>query len=385
MNNIISYIDEFGDKSFDKMPFNEVDSLILCQMSYLNFRSFVPGIEDYNKSVSIQDILLENRMDDLLEGYWFKNENRKLFTKAAKSVRFGDMKMCFFTEIFNEEHDTQFCAITFILGDKSIYFAFRGTDSTLIGWKEDLKLAYSEPIRSQKLAAEYVDTASTHFAGKFRMGGHSKGGNLAVYAAMFCKKDTRRRILEVFDHDGPGFRPEILREGHFEILKGKIHKYIPKSSIVGILLESTMEYEVIESRSIGAMQHNTYFWKSKDGKFIRSKGMTRIKKTTDAALNEWIYSLSDDEVSTFVDALFDVLTASDAKTLFELAKNPQKSVLSFFSAYKEMDKSTKEAIFSIIRKLVEGMSEKTFEEFLGKKEPLGDIAEDPKQESWEEA
>ena len=360
-DNIISYVDKYKRTGFDQMPFNEVDSLVLCQLSYLNFKDLVPGIKELSTSVSLQDIVATAEKDRLYEEYWFKEDNRKLVEKVTQSFRFMDMKLNYFVEVLNEEHGIQFSAVTFLFGDKSVYVAFRGTDVTLVGWKEDMMLACSEPLRSQELAAEYLDKVSSTFAGQFRVGGHSKGGNLAVYAAMFCKSDVRRRICDIYDHDGPGFRPEILKEGHFDFIRSKVHKYIPKESIVGILLETNMDYEVVESTGIGALQHNTFTWKSKNGQFVKAKGMRRNKRVADAALNEWIYSLSDREVSVFIDTLFDILAASDAKTLFEIIEDPKKSVSGVFSAYKELDKTTKSAVFSTIRKLGETLGERTFE------------------------
>lgn len=370
MNNIISYIEEYGDRTFEEFPFNEVDSLVLCQLSYLNYDGFVGDFDAEKAYTEASDILYSQNCEDILKGYWYTHNNRELFSAFSTSKRFGNTKLAYYVHVLNESVAAQFAAITYILPDKSIYVAFRGTDATLIGWKEDMKLAYSEPIRSQELAADYLDRVSDSVSGQFRIGGHSKGGNLAVYAAMFCAHDTRKKIIEIFDNDGPGFRPEILKEGHFTSIRNKIHKYIPRSSIVGILLEDEIEYEVIECWSIGTLQHNTYVWKSNEGEFIRSKGMTETKKRNDSALNEWIYSLSDAEVSTFIDALFDVLTASNAKNVFDLIKDPTKSVAGAFGAYKDMDQKSKDTLRVIIKRLIDINEEKVLEEFIDKSRAL---------------
>lgn len=379
MNNIISYIEEYGDRTFEEFPFNEVDSLVLCQLSYLNYEGFVGGFDSENPVTEVTKIYEAPNRDDILKGYWYTNNNRELFAAFATSDRFKDTKMAYYEQIINESADAQFSAVTYILTDKNIYVAYRGTDATLIGWKEDMKLAYSEPLRSQELAADYLDRVADHVSGSFRIGGHSKGGNLAVYAAMFCAHDTRKRVIEIFDNDGPGFRPEILKEGHFASIRNRIHKFIPKSSIVGILLADEIEYEVIECWSVGALQHNSYVWKSNEGQFVRSKGMTNTKIRNDSALNEWIYSLSDVEVSTFIDALFDVLTASDAKNVFDLIKDPTKSVASAFAAYKEMDQKAKDTLRTILKRLIEINEEKVLEEFVEKSRALKE-----EMKSWQE-
>ncbi len=364
MNNVISYVAEFGKYDFDEKPFNEVDSLVLSQLSYLNYDGFVKNVDEDAGPVSINSIFESDNLDNILRDYWYKKENMELFANVSNSKRFGGMKLNYYENVISQVSESQFAAVTYILPDKSVYIAFRGTDATLVGWKEDMMLAYSEPLQSQYMAAEYLDSVAKKIAGSFRVGGHSKGGNLAVFAAMYCQRSTRNRILDIYDHDGPGFRPEIIKEGHFGAVKNLIHKYIPKSSIVGIILEDNIDYEVVECWSVGALQHNTYTWKSVDGAFVKAEGMTKAKQLKDRALNDWIYSLSDSEVRTFIDALFDVLSSNDAKNVFDLKNDPKSNFLSAVNSYKELDERTKNVIGGIVRRLAAIYSEKAFEEFV---------------------
>ena len=352
MDNIKTYIDKYGDLSFEEKPFNEVDSLILCQLSYLEFDGYVPGTDTYSAPVPIKDIQKDPESDRLYAYYWYKADNKELFNKVCDSKRFGEMKLNFYVNVISELDDTQFSAVTYVLPDKSVYIAYRGTDATLVGWKEDIKLAYSEPVHAQQMAAEYMDIVSRNIAGSFRTGGHSKGGNLAVYAAMFCGHETRKRIIDIFDHDGPGFRPEIMEEGHFSSIKNRVHKFIPKASIVGILLEDDIDFEVIECWSVGALQHNSYVWKSENGEFIKTDS-SENKRRKNHALNEWIYSLSDDELSLFIDVIYDLFTASGGKNVFDLANNPAESVSAALNKYKDMDQRTKDNIADLMKRAVE--------------------------------
>lgn len=364
MNNIITYVGEFKDRTFEEMPFNEVDSLVLCQLSYLNFEGYVEGPDEYSTPVLLKDIYESGNIDSLFSAYWYKRENRDLITQVAQSKRYEGMMLNYYVQIFNEEDDTQFSAVTYILPDKSIFIAYRGTDATLIGWKEDMLLAYSKPLKSQELSTQYLNKVSHFVSGKLKIGGHSKGGNLAVYAAMFCHRDVRDRLSDIFDHDGPGFRPEIVRAGKFIEIQDRIHKYIPRFSIVGIILEDDIDYDVVECWSVGALQHNSYMWKSKDGRFIRSRGMTSKKKIQDASLNEWIYSLSEEEVGVFVDSLFDILTASDRKTLYDLLADPGGTMQSAFKTIIDMDKKTKDCILEIVVRLMDIYKGNALEDFL---------------------
>lgn len=370
VNSIISYAEQYKDKTFDVFPFTEVDSLILCQLSYLSYDRFVGDVKSASSAVLLEDIYNSENYEDLFKDYWYKEENKKLLKNIVSSDRYKGMKLNFFDKVINEDNDTQFAAVTFILNDKSIYLAFRGTDATLVGWKEDMKLAYSHPIRSQELAREYVDKVSSMIAGPFKVGGHSKGGNLAVYAAMYCKAATRKRIEDVFDHDGPGFRPEIRKKGKYEEIRSRIHKFIPRFSTVGIILEDSDDYEVVDCWGVGTLQHNSYMWKSEGGRFIRSKGMTDYKKLKDISLNEWIYSLTEDEVGIFIDTLYELLTAADGKTLYDLAANPKKSLESAYITFKDMDQKTKDILSNIMKKYLEISSDLIIEGFKAKKEAL---------------
>lgn len=349
MGNIIDYVYEYGNYTFSEMPLNEVDSLVLCQLIYLNYENYVPGLEKRNAPVSIQQIYADENWRQILEGYWFKEDNAALFIAAAESVRFGSLKMNYYINIVSEKEEAQFSAMTYVLEDKNCYLAYRGTDATFIGWKEDFNMAYSKPVHSHHLSVEYMDRVAGYIGGDFYAGGHSKGGNLAVYAAMNCQEITRHSLLAVYNNDGPGFRPEILSAGNYKAIEGCTFKFIPKSSIVGVLLESEGEYDVVESRSIGALQHNSYSWKVKDAAFVRAGSRTDFNKFRDAALNEWILSLSEEETHAFVDTVYEVISASDAKDIFALGADWKKALQSMSGALKGLTEETRNAISGIIR------------------------------------
>lgn len=366
MANIIDYVHEYGNFTFSQEPFNEVDSLVLCQMVYLNYEKFVPGWEKNVPSVSIQTIYQHPDRERILEDYWYRENNIELFEAMARSVRYGSLEMNYYVNIINEEDETQFSAMTYFMENKSIYIAYRGTDANMVGWKEDCNLAFSKPIHSQRLSVEYMDRVAGYVEGGFLAGGHSKGGNLAVYAAMNCSDNVRERILHVYNHDGPGFRPEIRQQGNYEAVKDRISKFIPKSSVVGMILEDHTDFEVVESKGVGLFQHNAYSWKVKDGSFIRAKNMTEVRMVRDAVVNEWILSLTEEETHAFVDTLYEVVCASEAKNLFQLGNDVKKSIQNVLEAAKEVDDDTKKMIQNILRSLFETMGERTTAELLEK-------------------
>lgn len=351
MKNIIDYVKEYGIHTFSECSLNEVDSLVLSQMAYLNYKLFVPGIEEYNSPVSIQSIFHHPDRDKILEGYWYKEENMALFTAAAQSVRFGSLKLNYYVNVVNEDKEVQFSAVTYVLEDKNVFIAYRGTDATLIGWKEDFNLAFSSPVYSQRLSLKYMEQVAGFIGGSFYAGGHSKGGNLAMYAAMNCSEDVRKRLIRVYSNDGPGFRPEILEAGNYEAIANRAVKFIPRSSVVGMILESQKNYEVVESHGIGMLQHNSFSWKVEGNSFVRAKNMTEGKLFRDAAMNEWILSLSEEELHSFIDTFYQVIASTEAKDVFQLGANWKKSMQHIGEALREIDEETAKVIKKIFHAL----------------------------------
>lgn len=349
MGNIIDYVREYGKYTFTEEPLNEVDSLVLCQLVYLNYENYVPGLDKRNAPVSIQSIYESPDWMEIMDGYWYRENNIELFTLAAQSLRFGSLKLNYYVNIIDEKEETQFSAMTYVLEDKSCYIAYRGTDATIIGWKEDCNLAFSKPLNSHRLSAEYMNRVAGYIGGPFYAGGHSKGGNLAVYAAMNCSEKAGRKLLWVYNNDGPGFRPEILQSGNYQAIEEKMVKFIPRFSIVGVLLESEGEYEVVESKSFGMFQHNAYNWKVDGKAFVRAGSRDDFTTFRDAALNEWILSLSDEEKHAFVDTLYEVVSASQAKNLFQLGADWKNCLQSMAGALRGLDDNTRKALQKILR------------------------------------
>lgn len=366
MGNMIDYLKQRGSFSLEKEPFNEVDSLVLCQLTYLNYQRFVPDLAAEKTSVSIQDIYRDPQRDHILDDYWYRENNKELFELAAESVRFRGLKMNYYVNIIDEEEQSQFSAMTYFLEDGSVYIAYRGTDATIVGWKEDLNLAFSKPVQGQYLAVDYMERVvrlSENETGRgFYAGGHSKGGNLAVYAAMNCAPEVRDRLIRVFSNDGPGFRPEILKQGKYDEIADRLCKFVPRSSIVGTMLEAQRDYEVIESTGIGFGQHNTYTWKVENGAFLRAANMSPQKIRMDAVFNEWVLSLNQEELHTFVDTFYEVIEASEASNVFEFGADWKNCLQNVFEAAREVDEDTKNAISGVIHALFELSRERKREE-----------------------
>ncbi len=363
MGTIIDYLKEYGDYTFTEKPMNEVDSLVLCQFSYLKFDGIVPFISQEKPFVTIEYLENHQDSDKLFADERYRESNKALFSGMLNSVRFQTLKMNYYVNIIEPEKETQFSAITFLLEDKTVYIAYRGTDETIVGWKEDFNLAFSEPVAGQIYSVEYINQISRKFAKEFYIGGHSKGGNFAIYAAMNCRAEVRERIVNIFSHDGPGFRPEIREKGNYAKIADKVIKIVPHSSMVGMILGSVEDnYMVVESKTFGLLQHDPYTWLVKDDKFVQVKDIYKRRRFLDEALNTWILSLDQEHIRSFVDTLYEVVSASKAVTLIDFTADWKKNMTAVIAAIKDLDVQTADMMKKIITSLFDITKERAKEE-----------------------
>lgn len=352
-NTLATYVRDYGDYTFMEKPMNDVDSLVLCQFCYLKFDGLVPLVTEYKKSVSIRALAAHALYDDLFLDKRYEKDNRELFAAMLASRRYCNLKMNCYINIVEPEWETQFSAVTFLLEDSTIYVAYRGTDETIVGWKEDFNMAFQSPVPGQAYAVKYLNMVAKKFFSNFYIGGHSKGGNLAVYAAMNCTEKVQERIIKIYSMDGPGFREDVLEKHKYEVIADRIVKILPQSSLVGMLFETSPHYKVVESKTFGLLQHNPYTWMIEGDDFLYAKGIYESQKFANTAVNEWLMAMDDSERKMFVNTLYQVISASEAENLIDLTADWKKSMNGIISALKEVDENTVRALKEIIRDLFE--------------------------------
>lgn len=368
MGTILDYLREYGDYSLEEKPFGDVDSLVLSQLSYLKFDGIVPGPDEDTSPVGIREIAAHPDYDRLYADERYRKDNTALFTGVLNSRRFGGMKLWNYVNQIEPEQESQFSAVVCGLPDGTTYVAFRGTDESIVGWKEDLNLAFSEPVPGQMRSVSYLEQAAGTIRGSFYVGGHSKGGNLAVYSAAHCSRKVRDRIVRIYDHDGPGFRPEVREKSAYGEIEGRIHKTIPRSSLVGMLLYTDGAYQVVESKTIGLAQHNPYTWLLNGDSFRIVEQLRPGRKFMDQALNEWILSLDQEQMHIFVDTLYHIVQASETDNLIDFTANWIKSLQKIGRAIGEVDDETAAVLLRIMRSLFEVISFHAKEEVQNRRE-----------------
>lgn len=349
MKNIITYTKE-NLLTFDKLPFHSVDSLVLSSAAYIHFPNIIPEVENW-KGIRLQELYRAEYFDSMFHNIPLLEDTRQLFFSMAASPRFRDIRVMGYTEQFDLTSEKQFSAVTFQLEPNLYYIAYRGTDSTLIGWKEDFNMAFQSPIPSQEEAVRYIEKAALYCSGDFFTGGHSKGGNLAVYAAAMCRENIQSRICKVYSHDGPGFLENTLQSREFQKIFDRIEKTIPQSSIVGMLLEHQEDYRIIKSNKIGFLQHDQFTWEIEDNHFIFTEKLTKDAKFADRTLTDWLKRLTEEDRERFVDALYSVLNANNLTTIDDFRSDWQATIPATFHAISRLDGDTKKFILHTLRQL----------------------------------
>jgi len=318
MANLFDYLDWRGDLSMEQVPLGPVDALVLTTMCYVQFRDILP--EDGERTVTLEQAAMEflalPKQERELRVRSRLDED--LLIRLLECPRFAKLPINCHVDRLEEEGEMQFAAMAIHLGDESVFLAFRGTDNTLVGWKEDFNMSFQDAVPAQWAARDYLERCAQCLAGPLILGGHSKGGNLAVFSAAMCQPQVRRRVKAIYNHDGPGFGDLVMTSSGYKTLVSRIQSFIPQSSVVGLLLEHREPYTVVKSRHIGVFQHDPYSWEVRRGCFVCLKDVTEGSRMLDQTVKNWLKELSPRERYEIVDTVYDMLQTTEADRVQEL-------------------------------------------------------------------
>ena len=352
--NIFRYIDKYGNISFLEKEFNDVDNLIFSALIYIDLDKYVSN-NNFNKR-SIQDVGND----------FFKNYNKKkkivIATKIGIKVlryikdtkRYKDLLLYNYSYIGNDKE--QFSAITIEINNSLIYVSFEGTDQLISGWKEDFMMSYQFPVLSQKMAIKYMNKFifNRH---KIIIGGHSKGGNLAVVAGMYANMFVKNKIIKVYNNDGPGLRDEQFNSNKYKNIEKKLVSIIPNYSVVGLLLKHSDKYIVVKSMKRGINAHNFTNWVIYDDKLLITK-LSNYSKIINKTVNKWLDKYSDSERELFVKELFLIFDRANIYSLTDINDN-KKLIFKIIKETKGIDIKTKNMIMDFIYLLFSLFKEET--------------------------
>ena len=332
MQHIMEYIMEYGEDTYRDRPFNEVDFLALSQFSYLKLKDLVPKMGDTGRGITIRELACHPGSFCLVQENWFGRENWRLLQLMAESERYGNIRVGNYAECYQKKYEIQFQAVTFRWRQDRICVCFRGTDESVAGWKEDFNLAVFSRTSGQEMARTYLRLIAKNYHGKLYVAGHSKGGNLALYAAVNAPQSVQERILRIYDYDGPDAG---LMSDAYHRISNKIRKYVPQQSFVGMLLGQGVPYRIVRSSGFGLMQHNPYLWWIEGGRLVLCRRRTPASRMIAGFCNRWINSMNQIRRSGIVEALFDMISFSGKESLYHFGDDWIASIYLMFSALLE--------------------------------------------------
>ena len=334
MANMVDYLVWRGELSLEASPWNAIDGLLMATLSYLNFH----GIQDA-RGWTMQEA---KRLDLVIESPDASFQPRKdAFIGMADSIRFGESRMHHFIAMTDEASSMQFSAMCIDLPDGTMAVAFRGTDNTLVGWREDFDMAYRTWVPGQEAAAYYLTQAANITDRPLRLAGHSKGGNLAVYAASAVPADIQDRIEGIWSYDGPGMNRQVSTGEGYKRIRDKIHSYIPQTSIIGLLMDYYTPYTVVHSVATGLSQHDPMSWQVYGGKFEEMESIDRKAEIVCETFHEWLQNSTPEQRGTFVDTLFKMADTTNATKMSELLNEKFRSFRKMYGGRKELDPETR--------------------------------------------
>jgi hypothetical protein len=349
MNTTYDYIYWRGDIPFSQCPANEIDGLIFALLSNIEYLSVM---KEFNLDVklSLKEISAKFRengdYDDLSNKTKFERENLLLMQNLCSYKRYCDVKIFGYMRDFNKESYTQFSAISFLLNDGTLVAAFRGTDASLVGWKEDFAMSFKECVGAQEDCLNYLNRVCTVECKKIVTCGHSKGGNLAVYAAIKATEKIINKITHVYNFDGPGFNKKIFESVEFEKLGiEKITTIVPQSSMIGILMQHEEPINVIySSNKTGIFQHYPLTWEVELDGFRRLECTDFLSKNFDETSRLFLENMSEKEMSVFLDSVFKMFDENGAVTFRDVMTNPAMTIKTLHQVHKEIPEEYKSVL-----------------------------------------
>lgn len=356
MKNMLDYIKEFGHVSFEERAFSEIDALVLTELEYLPLEKVVPSDENGEIFVTVKEIaeyMQEHKQELFAENPMMMTEERHEVSQViADAPRFQSLKFFGVVSVWDKDTTKQFAAVTVEVEPSVRLVVFRGTDETLIGWKEDFLMTYSPLVAAQTDAKEYLAKQASLWGGDLMISGHSKGGNLAIYAAATQEEDVQLRIVDIFCFDSPGLYRSVLETKGYQNIVPLAMRYIPQDSLVGLMLESEVPYVIVKSNATGAMQHSAMTWEIEDGQFIKMEKLTKNSQLNDQTFKKWTESVSDEELELFWNVFFELLFSVGIDTVNDLYGQFMHYVQEFLKAAGNMDEEKRELLTRIALLLV---------------------------------
>ncbi len=352
MGIIFDYLDQVAYDSIYDTPFNELDMLMLTELTYLPFDQIVS--DQMSPDCTCRLFEAAEKLPQDLSMLVTKNR-LKLLEKVASSTRFKNIKLMGYVNDIDPDVQKQFAAMIFKIKPETYVLTFRGTDDSIIGWKEDFHMTYMDQVPAQKTAVNYLRKAMDALPGQFILTGHSKGGNLASYAASLIEPEYQERIQIIYSYDAPGLNHSVIASQGYQTISDKIKRYIPQGSIVGMMLETPKQAQIVKSTAIGGLaQHDTFTWQIADQTFVLLDNLNPDSLQVDKTLKNWVDSVSDEELKDFFDLFFGLILDAGISSINDLTKLENfNKILAVFENANALTDEEREMLTRLAKLLVD--------------------------------
>jgi len=354
MANIIDYIKWRGDITLKERDFNEVDGLIFTRLAYFPFEDLLSGDEVITIETLSQRAMAFTDDDFLILG------DRELLSLMGDSPRYKDLKLINFVSEFSKEVEVQFAAITILLPKRIKYVCYRGTDNTLIGWKEDFNMTFMEHIPAQVAALNYLNDTKLGWFSKVLIGGHSKGGNLAMYAGVHTTDKIKKKIISITSIDGPGFLKSTIESEKFKTIDPKIKAYVPQTSIIGRFLNSGEKFFTVSSTEKNLLQHDIFSWEVLKDQFVYLENVDKDSEQMEKIIKDWLEKLSFDDRQKMISLIFEMLDAANVNTFKEFKLDWYKSMSAVYDQYRKLSNEDKKMLDEIANQFIKSYTDEVF-------------------------
>ncbi len=367
MQNIIDYINHYADFSFEQKPVNEIDALIFSQLAYVNYGAVAGGfdsdVEIKLKTASdiffslIDEAVLEKEISIVYKACM-------LLKQCAGTKRFSNISILKYANNVNDRIDKQFSAVTFYLNKTDALIAFRGTDTSVTGVKESAMLSYMFPVPAQIEGLYYFQEAAMLADRRITVCGHSKGGNLATFAAVNCSNSLKKKIANVYEFDAPGFPEQMIKRYDYIEMKDKIHSYIPQSSIIGCMLYHNSDMKIVKSMNENLKQHQVSSWEIENDKFVFADDTDSTSKFIDKYIKLFCEEIGSDNIESFFETVFDFIENTGIKNYDDIKRFDFSKLIKSLSSLKDIDEEKRNLIENTIRLAVKELSMLYYKEHL---------------------
>ncbi len=330
MKNITNYAKEFS-KTFYEKDFNEVDSLVFSQLSYLKIDEIWK--ERQGQPLTLKELyeINDKNVYSIRKG----EENKKLLRNMIEGVRFSDVTIIDHIDIKDESIDEQFSVTVYAFKDTA-YVAYRGTDRSMIGWSEDINKGYMEIVPAEQDSVIYINRIARILPDNFYIGGHSKGGHLAIFSSTYAEDWIKPRIIRIFNHDGPGMDKIHFETDNYSQIKDKIITTLPENSFFGIMLYSDENYYIVKSNAFWIQQHDPFSWCIRYNSFIYEKSLSPSSQKLKHSMNAWLNDTDKESRALFFKVLTDFIDQTKAQRPLDIGLNFAKTIPMFFASYDKL-------------------------------------------------